>query len=60
MAGLPTSREPPSHPTLTYLRARSRDDQVPGSLDPGFTIHLHGCGLEKGDAEVGPLGNADA
>lgn len=30
------------------------------SLHPGLTIHLHRCGLEKGDPEVGALGDADA
>lgn len=30
------------------------------SLDPGLTVHLYRCGLEKGDSEVGTLGDADA
>lgn len=30
------------------------------SLDPGLTVHLDGRGLEKGDSEVGALGDADA
>lgn len=47
-------------PSLTYFRACGRDDHVPGSLDPGLAIHLHGCGLEEGDTEVGSLGDADA
>lgn len=33
---------------------------MPGSLDPGLAVDLHRCGLEKGDTEVGALGNADA
>ena len=57
--GLPAASPLPT-PRRAYLRARGRDDHVPGRLDPGLAVHLHRCGLEEGDTEVGPLGNADA
>lgn len=44
----------------SYLGACGRDDHVPGGLHPGLAVHLHGRGLEKGDPEVGALGDADA